>query len=134
MKNWFSSLNGAITLSAIAFVLFLGRTFLDFQFVLPEFMSTTSQVITGVLLSMVIFGAWLWGLLAGARGNRGAMVMAFIFPLLFGVGAGIGTLISFCPSPCATAGGLMEVANWTNLITGLLAVAAAGMWLRKTSA
>jgi len=133
MKNWFTSLNGAITLSAIAFVLMLGRTFLDFQFVMPKFFAAGSQVAVGLLIYMSFFAGWLWSLLAAVRGSRRGLIAALVFPLLLGVGLGIGTLVAFCPSPCATAGGLMEVANWTNLITGLLAVIAIGLWLRQNA-
>ena len=52
MKNWFTSANGAITLSALALVLFLGRSFLDFEFVVGQFSPPTSQVAMGVLLYM----------------------------------------------------------------------------------
>jgi len=44
MKTWFTSLNGVITLSAIALVLFLGRTFLDYQFVMPQYASASGSV------------------------------------------------------------------------------------------
>jgi hypothetical protein len=35
MKKWFLSLNGAITLSGLAFLSFLGRAFLDWRYGLP---------------------------------------------------------------------------------------------------
>jgi hypothetical protein len=130
MKTWFSSHNGAITLSAVALVAFIARSLLDFQFVMPEFFSAMGQVAVSIVIYMAFFGGWLWGLLAAVQGSRRGMIAALIFPMLFGVGLGIGTLVSFCPSPCATAGGLMEITNWTNLITGLLAVIAIASRLR----
>ncbi|MBI3738689.1 MAG: hypothetical protein HY258_06555 [Chloroflexi bacterium] len=41
-------------------------------------------------------------------------------------------MFALCPSPCPTAGGLMEIANWTHLIAGLLAAASVGLYLRQS--
>jgi len=35
MKNWFTSLNGAITLSVVGLLTFLGRGFLDWRYEYP---------------------------------------------------------------------------------------------------
>jgi len=80
---------------------------------------------------MVFFGGWLWGLLAAVRGSRRGLVATLAFALILPVLTGIGTLVAFCPSPCATASGLMEIANWLNLISGLLATVAIGLHLRQ---
>lgn len=133
MKNWFASLNGAIVLSFIALLTFLGRTFIDFQFVYNEFAPNPNSAALAMLLNMSLFGGWLWSLYAGVRGIRRGWIAGLIFALLLPFMGGIATLVFFCPSPCATAGGLMEIANWINMITGLLAVIAVGLHLRQTS-
>lgn len=129
MNNWFNSRAGVVTLSAVAFILLVARTFLDFQFVFPEFAPTTGAAAPAIGFYTVIFGGWLWALLAGMQGSRAGLIAALVFPLLFGLGGGIATLVSFCPSPCPTAGGLMEIANWSNLVTGGLADVAVGSHL-----
>lgn len=134
MKNWFTSLNGAITLSAIAYILSIARTFLDFQFVFPEMAPGVGTAALAIGFYTVVFGGWLWALLSGVQGSRAGLIAALLFALLLPFGGGIATLAAFCPSPCATAGGLMEIANWVNLITGLLAAVAIGLRLRQTSA
>lgn len=37
MKNWITSLHGAVTLSLISLLVFLGRAFIDFYYVYGEF-------------------------------------------------------------------------------------------------
>jgi hypothetical protein len=74
-----------------------------------------------VAINMALFGGWLWALLVAVRGSRRGLIAALLFDLLLWLGIAVGTLVAYCPSPCATAGGLMETANWLNLITGLLA-------------
>jgi hypothetical protein len=132
MKNWVTSLNGAITLSAIAFILSIARTFLDFQFVFSETAPDVGTVALAIGFYTVVFGGWLWALLASVKGSRAGLIAALLFALLLPFGGGIATFTAFCPSPCATVGGLMEIANWANLITGLLAAAAAALHLRQT--
>jgi hypothetical protein len=135
MKNWFTSLEGAVTLSAVAFVVFVARSLLDFQFVIgQEVASTTAQEAIAVLFYTALVGGWLWAMFAAARSSRAGLIAALLFDLVFAFGLGIGTLVSFCPSPCPTAGGLMETANWANLVTGLLAVVATGLYLRQSPA
>ena len=84
-----------------------------------------------MLLNVALFGGWLWSLHVAARGSRRGLIAALIFALLLPFGGGIGTLVSFCPSPCPTAGGLMEIANWGNLVTGGLAAVAVGLNLQQ---
>lgn len=133
MKAWFTSLNGAIALSMIALLTFLGRTFLDFQYVMPDFFPSSGQTALGVVVYMALFGGWLWGLLAAVRGSRGGLIALLVFNLLLPFGAGVATLVSWCPSPCPTAWPLMEIANWTNLLLGLLAAVSVGLRLRQSS-
>lgn len=134
MKTWFTSLNGAIILSAIAYLAFLGRTFVDFQFVFSYFAATPALAALATLINTALFGGWLWGLLAAVRGSRSGLIATLIFTLLFLLGDAVGTLVAYCPSPCPTAWPLMEIANWSNLLFGLLGVMAAGLHLRSSPA
>lgn len=131
MKTWFTSLNGAITLSAVALLSMLARTFLDFQFVFNEFAPSPGQAGLAILMMTAIFGGWLWALLAAVQNSRAGLIGALGFSLL-GFGGGLATMFALCPSPCPTAGGLMEIANWTHLIAGLLAAASVGLYLRQS--
>jgi hypothetical protein len=129
MKTWLTSLNGAISLMLIALLASLGRTFADFQYVFNEFFPRPDQAVLAILILLALFGGWFLGLLVAARGGRGGLIAAFVFNLLFLFGFSIGTLVAYCPSPCPTAWPLMEIINWVNLGTGLIAAVAAGLHL-----
>jgi hypothetical protein len=47
---------------------------------------------------------------------------------------GLGTTVAYCPTPCATMWPLLEVANWANTLSGLLAALACGLALRAPRA
>lgn len=130
MKTWFTSLNGAITLSVIALLTFIGRTFLDYRYVYDQFFPRPGQAAVSILINMALFGGWIWALLAASRGSQGGLIATLIFNLLLLFGVAVGTLVAYCPSPCPTAWPLMEIANWANLITGLIAAVAVGLRLR----
>ena len=60
MKNWFTSLNGAITLSVIALLTEVWRGFLDAMFVFPNEFGDESSMQFGALIFTALFGAWAW--------------------------------------------------------------------------
>jgi hypothetical protein len=125
MKTWFTSLNAGIALSVIALLAVLARiTFLDALFVL-EFRKGFSedrpgQIVLSMLGYMILFGSWIWALLAATRGGRAGMVVALLFSLLLAFVGGLFTLLVLCPVGCAAwpAGNLIV---WIALITGLAA-------------
>jgi len=131
MRNWFTSFNGAITMSVISLLVFLGGTFFDFYFVYPEFNLGISVLTLIIIANMVLFGGWIWSLLSAVRGSRRGLTLVLVFNIFFLVVIAVGTLVSYCPSPCGTAWPIGEIANWTSLIFGLLASAAVGFYLRR---
>jgi hypothetical protein len=127
MKHWFASQNGVITLSAIALLTYLARTFVDFQFVIGEFVRNAGIAAIAATACSALFGGWFWSVAKIKHGSRTALIAAFSFTLIFCIGMGVSTIVVFCPSPCPTAWPLMEIANWTNLITGTLALIGIGL-------
>jgi len=121
MKTWFMSLNGAIALTAIALLTELWRAFLDFQHEYSTYLQGTGMIFIGTLIYTVFFAAWVWALLAAARGSRGGLIAALVINLVFLLIIPVGMLVAYCPSPCATYWPLFEIGNWINLIFGLLA-------------
>ena len=135
MKNWAMSLPGAVALSVIALLAFLARTAgLDAMFVLPGDMGVREDQVQVVGLFMVgvmlIFGAWIWALLAAAQGSRGGALVALIFSLLTALFGGLYTLVAFCQPGCA-APPVGNVIVWAELIAGLAASVALGLQLRQ---
>src|SRR5512134_3286623 len=124
MKNWFTSLNGAIMLSVIALLTELWRAFVDFQYEYSTFLNSMGTLLLTTLLYTALFGGWAWALLRAMRGSRSALVSALILNLLILLAIPIGALVAYCPSPCLELWPLMELANWINLLFGLLAAVA----------
>lgn len=125
MFAWFTSLNGAITLSLIAFLTMMARlTFLDALYVpeirtmLPENQPVTIAVV--MVVFMVFVGSWLGFLLAAARGSRTGLIASLIYCLFVALGGGLLTLLFLCPAGCA-APPIGNIIVWANLVTGLVA-------------
>ena len=133
MKNWFMSFRGAISLALISLLVFLGRTLLDFYYVYGEFNLSVGMVSGTILVHMFLFGGWIWSLLSAVQGSRRGLIAVFSFNLFFLLFIAVGTLVSYCPSPCQTGWPLGEIAIWTSLITGLLASISLGIQIWRGS-
>ena len=131
MKRWLTSLNGAITLAVIALLTELWRAFVDFQHQYSIFFNTMGILLLATLLYTALFGGWAWALLRAMRASRSALIAALIINLLFLLAIPVGTLVAYCPSPCRELWPLMELANWINLLFGLLATVALALQLRQ---
>ncbi len=86
MKTWFTSLNGAITLSAVAMLFFIAYAFLVSRYLLKQLTPGITAAGIETVVVMVIVGGWLWGLLAAAGGGRGGLFAVLVFntlPVLF---------------------------------------------------
>jgi len=133
MKNWFMSSHGAFTLALVSLLVFLGRTFIDFYYVYGEFRLSVGLVSGTTLVHMLLFGGWIWGLLSAVQGSRRGLIAVFGFNLFFFLFIAVGSLVSYCPSPCMTGWPLGEIAIWTSLITGLLASISLGIQIWRGS-
>ena len=133
MKNWFLSFRGAITLAVMSLLVFLGRTFIDFYYVYGEFGFSVGMVSGMTLVNMVLFGGWIWSLINAVQGSRRGLIAVFGFNMFFFLFIAVGTLVSYCPSPCQTGWPLGETAIWTSLITGLLASISLGIQIWRDS-
>ncbi|MCL4249517.1 MAG: hypothetical protein KJ065_15345 [Anaerolineae bacterium] len=115
-----NSKNLILALSCAALLSFLGRTFLDYGYVFPEFGVTITALLAVTLGVLAFYGVWLWSLLAVARGSRKGLVALLIFDLLLVV-FGVSTFTTSCPSPCPTAWPLGEILLWSNVVIGTAA-------------
>jgi len=131
IKNWFISLNGAITLSFLSLLVFLGRTLIDFYYVYPEFALNIGMVGLVILIELALFGGWIWGFVSALQNGRRGLIALLGFDLFFLLVIAVGTLIAYCPSPCRTAWPLAEIANWISLVVGLLAAISLSLQLRR---
>jgi hypothetical protein len=136
MKNWLLSLRGAVALSVIALLTFMGRiTGLDAMFVLPNEMGVREDQVLVVgqfmLGVMALIGAWIWALLAAARGSRGGIIATLIFSLLTALFGGLFTLVALCQPRCAAAP-VGTIMVWAELLAGLAASVALGLQLGRS--
>ena len=135
MKSWFTSLNGAITLAAIALLTEVWRGFLDAMFVYPNDIGDTSFMHLAALIYVFLFAGWTWSLIAAGRGSRRALAAAFTINLVIVLILPISTLLFYCPLDClADVGWIFNLANTLNLVFGLLAAAALGLQFRQSKA
>jgi hypothetical protein len=133
MKNWFISFHGTISLAVISLLVFLGRTFIDFYYVYDEFGLSVGMIGGTILIHIALFGGWIWSLLSAVKGSRRGLIAAFGFNLFFLLVIAVGTLVSYCPSPCRTGWPLGEISIWTSLVAGLLATVSLGLQIWRGS-
>ena len=125
MKNWLLSRNGAITLSVMALLTFLGRIFLDWRYESHLLGAPGSvQETMYVLLFLAFVGGWVWAMLAATSGSRLGLAARLVLVLLLDIGFALLTYLSLCPP--ASCNGLpnLWLWNWAQFILGLLAAVA----------
>lgn len=129
MNNWLQNNRTAVALSAVTFVLFLERLFLDFRYVSLE-MEAVNAIMPFTApymgISAIIFGLWLWALLAAVQGKRGAYITMIVMNLLAAL-LGVSTLVYLCPTPCPTGAPLADLLDWPMSVIALAAALSAGL-------
>lgn len=122
MKKLFMSLNGAIILSLIAFLTFLGRLFMDWRYE-SHLMGTPGSLdeFLYVLMFLVLLGIYIGGMLAGIKGIRLGLLVCLIMVLLLNIGFAVATYYLWCPPSSCTAFPNMLRWNYIHLIAGILA-------------
>jgi hypothetical protein len=130
MIDWFISLDGVLTISILALLSLLARTFMDFRYVFPEDMANLDTRATGwvIFFYSLIFGGWIWALLGSAGGSNPAMIVNLVFNALTGLGGGLASYIFFRPF-CRAARPVADISIAANLILGLLASVATAIFL-----
>jgi hypothetical protein len=127
MKNWFTSLNGALTLSVITLLTEVWRGFLDAMFVFPVDFGDEGTMQLAAVIFTALFGAWAWSLILASRGSRGGLIAAFIINGLVWLAVPVSWLLFYCPAACQAEAGIFNLANTLNLVFGLLASISLGI-------
>jgi hypothetical protein len=131
MKNWISSLNGAIVLSLLALLSNVWRGFLDAMFVLPHEYGEEGVLQLAAIIFTLLFAGWAWALFAAWRGSRRGLVAAIAINALVLVAVPVSWLLFYCPAECRAEAGIFNLANTLNLLLGLLAAVALGLQFRQ---
>ena len=133
MKNGFTSLRGAIGFTLISLLVYLGRAFIDFYYVFGEFGLGVGMIGGAIFIYLALFGGWIWALLLAVQGSYRGLIAAFGFNLFFLLFLAVGTMVSYCPSPCQTGWPLGEIAIWASFVAGLLATIPLGVQIWRGS-
>ena len=121
MTGIFKSRQLVLILSGMALLSFLGRTFIDYGYVFPEFGIAMPDLLPITVGMLVFYGGWLWALISAARGNRKGLIATLVYNVLLLL-FGVSTFTTLCPSPCDTAWPLGELLMWSNVIIGMMAM------------
>lgn len=74
MKNWFTSLNGAITLSALSLLSFIGYTLMEMRYYLEKWIPGDNAAAVEMFIVLLIVGGWIRALFAADGGRRGGFI------------------------------------------------------------
>ena len=120
MKNWFFSINGAVTLSILTLLSHMWRGFLDAMFVLPVDFGDEATMQMAAITFTLIFAGWAWALFAAWRGSRRGLVAAFVINLLILLAVPVSWPFFYCTVECRAEAGIFNFANMLNLILGFI--------------
>lgn len=129
MKNWFTSLTGALVISFCAVLVFLWSALLDMALVWAPFNLSVWQIGFTALFLTGLIGLWLWALAAAMSGSRRGLIGAAIFAILLVLYA-LMDWITFCPTTCPRLP-IYYLVNALNLSFGLAASIALVMQIRR---
>ena len=119
MKNWFTSLNGALALTALAWLSQLWRTLIDATQGFHSNATEGSLLVTFTLAYTAVLAGWAYAMHSASRGSRGGLMAAFALNALFWLAIAVATPLFYCPGWCSSSA--INTANVLNLILGLLA-------------
>jgi hypothetical protein len=128
MLTWITSLKGAMTLSTVALLAFIGYAFLESRYFLEAWIPGVTAAAIETVIVLAIVGGWLWGLLAAVDGSRGALIAVLIFGALPGLMT-LYDLILYSPVPYGWP--LMQIMVWITFVTSLVATVAVALQLRQ---
>ena len=120
MKTILKLHNLVLIFSSAAMLSFLGRSFLDYGYVFPEFGIGMPDLFFVTVGELAFFGGWLWALIAAGGASRRGLIGLLVYNVLLLL-FGISTLTSLCPSPCGTVWPLGEILIWSNVVIGFIA-------------
>jgi hypothetical protein len=127
--NWLTKNNTVVTLSTVSLLLMLERVFLDFRYVALEMEAPNAMMpftAPYMAFAFLIFGSWIWALLAAQQGRRGALIALLALSLLNLV-FGVSTVAFLCPTPCQTASPITDILVYAQIVVSLAAMVSAGL-------
>lgn len=74
MKNWFNSLNGTVTLSALSLLAFIGYALMEMRYYLEKWIPGDNAAAVEMFVVLLIVGSWMRALFVAADGRRGGLI------------------------------------------------------------
>ncbi len=128
MLTWFTSLNGAITLSVLATLSFIGYAILESRYFLEQWIPGISAAVLETLFVLIVVGVWIWALLAANGGSRGGLVVALILSAISALIA-LFDLIRYSPIPYGWP--LLQISVWVMLVASAVSSFSLSLHLRQ---
>lgn len=79
MKNCFTSFKGAVLLSAVAMLVFLGYALIEMLYFLGEWISSDGATMVIALIVLLIIGGWLRALFVAVGGRQAGLIALLVF-------------------------------------------------------
>ena len=127
MKNWFTSLNGAVTLSTLSLLSFIGYALMEMRYYLEKWIPGDNAAAVEMFVVLLIVGGWIRALFVATNGKRGGLIALLVFNVVFALIAPYDFQFFPIPWPEQT----MVIATF---VFSLIAIAALVLQLRQKSA
>ena len=79
MKNWFTSLNGAVTLSMLSLLAFIGYALMEMRYFLAKWIPGDTAAAVEMFIVLLLVGGWIRALFAAANSRRGGLIALLAF-------------------------------------------------------
>ncbi len=125
MKNWFTSLNGAVTLTALTLLSFIGYALMEMRYFLAKWIPGDTAAAVEALIVLLIVGGWMRAVFAATNGRHGGLTALIAFSVFTVLIAPYDIRYFPLPWPEQT----MVIATF---VTSVIAIAALVIQLRRT--
>jgi hypothetical protein len=119
MNIWLKSLNGAIVLSSIAMLSFIGYTLLEFRYFLESWIPGVKAATLEMLFVLALVGCWQVALFTAYGGKKSGLVALVIIAVIPGLMT-LFDLVFYSPIPYGWP--LLQIMVWVTLITCTAAI------------
>lgn len=83
MKTWFTSLNGAVTLSVLSLLAFIGYALMEMRYYLAKWIPGDNAAAVEMFVVLLIVGGWIRALFVATSGKRGGLIALLAFNVVF---------------------------------------------------
>src|SRR3972149_2330694 len=126
MKTWFTSLNGAVTLSTLSLLAFIGYALMEMRYFLEKWIPGDNAAAVEMFIVLLIVGGWIRALIVATNGRRGRLTALVAFCVFTALIAPYDVRYFPLPWPEQT----MVIATF---VLSVIAIAALALQLRQNT-